>query len=77
MKKKLVAFAVTAAMIITSAVPVFAVDWTDKPTTPTTNPNPNVITLNAGENRATYAVAGPAADDAQRHRDFSPGFLHT
>ena len=64
MKKKLVAFAVTAAMIITSAVPVFAVDWTDKPTTPTTNPNPNVITLNAGENRATYAVAGPAADGA-------------
>ena len=64
MKKKLVAFAVTAAMIITSAVPVFAVNWTDKPTTPTTNPNPNVITLDAGENRATYAVAGPAADGA-------------
>ena len=64
MKKKLVAFAVTAAMIITSAVPVFAVDWTDKPTTPTTNPNPNVITLDADENRATYAVAGPAADGA-------------
>ena len=30
MKKKLVAFAVTAAMVVTSAVPVFAADWTGK-----------------------------------------------
>ena len=35
MKKKLVAFAVTAAMIITSAVPVFAVEWgVEKPSEP-------------------------------------------
>ena len=44
MKKKLVAFAVTAAMVITSAVPVFAVGgWGE--TNPVSDSNPNVVTV--------------------------------
>lgn len=44
MKKKIVAFAVTAAMIVTSAVPVFAVGGWGEETT-VVNENPNVVVV--------------------------------
>ena len=67
MKKKLVAFAVTAAMIITSAVPVFAVEWgvekPSEPSAPVENPNPNVVTVTGTQ--ATYSVVGEITEKAK------------
>ena len=69
MKKKLVAFAVTAAMVITSAVPVFADTmggWTDsvvtKPNSPVVEGNPNVIRINEKGFTTTEEVAGTLSE---------------
>ena len=62
MKKKLVAFAVTAAMVITSAVPALA--WSDDVTKVDYTKNQIVVdkTVNSGGGIVETAVAGGITD---------------
>lgn len=60
MRKKIVAFAVTAAMLVTSAVPVFAVGgWGETPVVE--NENPNVVIVDE-KGISTDDVEGTVAD---------------
>lgn len=71
MRKKIVAFAVTAAMIVTSAVPAFAVGgWGE--TAPVVNDNPNVVVIDS-EGITTDDVKGDLKDgvDFQTVIDFN------
>ncbi len=63
MKKKIVAFAVTAAMIVTSAVPVFAVSGWGETTLPE-NDNPNIVKVDKG-GITTERVKGDIEDGIQ------------
>ena len=64
MKKKLVAFAVTAAMLVTSAVPAFALDkWGETPAVSGTEGNVVMVDTNG---ITTYEVAGEVSQTSPK-----------